>query len=123
MNLTVQEILKQIKAEEAKDEDTILEELKEKNAHSCETLPKLKRLIVKIHVSPQYHLEKLLDKQHKEYYSIPEIQIVITKGYEKLKTYILNQCMKLKYYQQQQWKQEYIDAALNVVRNVYNGYC
>ncbi|GBB84407.1 hypothetical protein RclHR1_00110040 [Rhizophagus clarus] len=89
MNLTVQEILKQIKAEEAKDEDTILEELKEKNAHSCETLPKLKRLIVKIHVSPQ----------------------------------LLNQCMKLKYYQQQQWKQEYIDAALNVVRNVYNGYC
>ncbi|GET04629.1 zinc finger BED domain-containing protein RICESLEEPER 2-like [Rhizophagus clarus] len=37
---------------EAKDEDTILEELQEKNTHPCETIPKLRRLIIKIHASP-----------------------------------------------------------------------
>ncbi|GET04628.1 putative AC9 transposase [Rhizophagus clarus] len=83
------------------------------------------------------HLEKLLDKQHKEHCSIPEIRTAIAKGYKKLKTYyaktdescvypvatILDLRMKLKYYQQQQWEQEYIDAALDVIRNVYNDYC
>jgi hypothetical protein len=41
MNLTVQEILKQIKAGDAKDENMILQELEEKNAHICETIPKV----------------------------------------------------------------------------------
>ncbi|CAG8749496.1 7558_t:CDS:2, partial [Funneliformis caledonium] len=37
----------------AKDENLILEELEEKNAHLCEMIPKLRRLIVKIRASPQ----------------------------------------------------------------------
>jgi len=41
MNLTVQEILRYIKADDAKDEDTILEELGEENAHICKTIPKV----------------------------------------------------------------------------------
>ncbi|EXX67074.1 hypothetical protein RirG_117710 [Rhizophagus irregularis DAOM 197198w] len=54
MNLTVQEILKQIKAEEAQDEDMILEEFcNSRTTHTYEMIPKLRRLIVKIRASPQ----------------------------------------------------------------------
>ncbi|GBC34340.2 zinc finger BED domain-containing protein RICESLEEPER 2-like [Rhizophagus irregularis DAOM 181602=DAOM 197198] len=218
---TLQEILKQIKAEEAQDEDMILEEFcNSRTTHTYEMIPKLRRLIVKIRVSPQRrarfssqcdlyedvknlnlvldvktrwnstymmlkralelqkakewnqmkelcrvfeifhkatvemskaqyitlsssipvynilldHLEKLLDNKNKEYCTISEIRTAITKGYEKLKTYyaktdeshvypiatILDPRMKLKYYLQQEWEQEYIDAAIKVIKDTYN---
>ncbi|GBC49849.2 zinc finger BED domain-containing protein RICESLEEPER 2-like [Rhizophagus irregularis DAOM 181602=DAOM 197198] len=239
MNLTVQEILKQIKAEEAQDEDMILEEFcNSRTTHTYEMIPKLRRLIVKIRASPQRcakfssqcdlyedvknlnlvldvktrwnstymmlkcalelqkplhdttmiereleefsisteewnqmkelchvfeifhkatvemskaqyitlsssipvynilldHLEKLLDNKNKEYCTISKIRTAITKGYEKLKTYyaktdeshvypiatILDPRMKLKYYLQQEWEQEYIDAAIKVIKDTYN---
>jgi hypothetical protein len=37
----VQEILKHIKVGEAKDENLILEELEDQNAHVCDTIPKI----------------------------------------------------------------------------------
>ncbi|CAB4380024.1 unnamed protein product [Rhizophagus irregularis] len=56
MNLTVQEILKQIKAEEAQDEDMILEEFcNSHTTHTYEMIPNLRRLIVKICASQQRH--------------------------------------------------------------------
>uniref|UniRef100_U9U2B6 Uncharacterized protein n=1 Tax=Rhizophagus irregularis (strain DAOM 181602 / DAOM 197198 / MUCL 43194) TaxID=747089 RepID=U9U2B6_RHIID len=42
MNLTVQEILKHIRAGEAQDENIILEELLEKNNKTNDIIPKLK---------------------------------------------------------------------------------
>ncbi|CAB5351658.1 unnamed protein product [Rhizophagus irregularis] len=53
MNLTVQEILKHIRAGEAQDENIILEELLEKNNKTNDIIPKLRKLIVKIRASPQ----------------------------------------------------------------------
>jgi hypothetical protein len=41
MNLTIQEILKHIKAGGAKDENLILEKLEDQNAHVCDTIPKV----------------------------------------------------------------------------------
>ncbi|CAB4424046.1 unnamed protein product [Rhizophagus irregularis] len=183
MNLTVQEILKQIKAEEAQDEDMILEEFcNSRTTHTYEMIPKplhdttmIERELEEFSISteewnqmkelcrvfeifhkatvkmskeqyitlsssiPVYnilldHLEKLLDDKNKEYCTISEIRTAITKGYEKLKTYyaktdeshvypiatILDPRMKLKYYLQQEWEQEYIDAAIKVIKDTYN---
>ncbi|CAB5183769.1 unnamed protein product [Rhizophagus irregularis] len=183
MNLTVQEILKQIKAEEAQDEDMILEEFcNSRTTHTYEMIPKplydttmIERELEEFSISteewnqmkelcrvfeifhkatvemskaqyitlsssiPVYnilldHLEKLLDNKNKEYCTISEIRTAITKGYEKLKTYyaktdeshvypiatILDPRMKLKYYLQQEWEQEYIDAAIKVIKDTYN---
>ena len=50
INLTTQEILKFIKAGEAQDENTILEEISE---GFIDIIPKLRKLIVKIRSSPQ----------------------------------------------------------------------
>lgn len=47
MNLTVQEILKQIKAEEAQDEDMILEEFcNSRTTHTYEMIPKVNIIII-----------------------------------------------------------------------------
>src|SRR3954454_11360551 len=56
INLTVQEILKNIKAGDAQEEDELLEQVfqKEKeDTFNVDLIPKLRRLIVKIHSSPQ----------------------------------------------------------------------
>ena len=52
MNLTCQEILKNIKAGEAQDEDEILKEISNGN-DDINVIPKLRKLIVKICASPQ----------------------------------------------------------------------
>src|SRR6059058_4894066 len=52
MNLTCQEILKNIKACEAQDEDEILKEILNRN-DDINVIPKLRKLIVKIRASPQ----------------------------------------------------------------------
>jgi len=52
MNLTCQEILKNIKASEAQDEDEILKEISNGN-DDINVIPKLRKLIVKIRASPQ----------------------------------------------------------------------
>ena len=52
MNLTCQEILKNIKAGEAQDEDEILKEISKGN-DNINVIPKLRKLIVKIRASPQ----------------------------------------------------------------------
>ena len=52
MNLTCQEILKNIKAGEAQDEDEILKEISKGN-DDINVIPKLRKLIVKIRASPQ----------------------------------------------------------------------
>ena len=52
MNLTCQEILKNIKADEAQDEDEILKEISNGN-DDINVIPKLRKLIVKIRASSQ----------------------------------------------------------------------
>ena len=52
MNLTCQEILKNIKADEAQDEDEILKEILKGN-DDINVIPKLRKLIVKIRTSLQ----------------------------------------------------------------------
>jgi len=52
INLTCQEILKNIKAGEAQDEDEILKEISNGN-DDINVIPKLRKLIVKIRASPQ----------------------------------------------------------------------
>lgn len=52
MNLTCQEILKNIKAGEAQDENDILKEISEKSV-DLSVIPRLRKLIVKIRSSPQ----------------------------------------------------------------------
>ena len=52
MNLTCQEILKNIKAGEAQDEDEILKEISNGN-DDINVIPKLRKLIVKIRASLQ----------------------------------------------------------------------
>jgi hypothetical protein len=52
MNLTCQEILKNIKAGEAQAENEILEEISKGN-NDINVIPKLRKLIVKIRASPQ----------------------------------------------------------------------
>lgn len=52
MNLTCQEILKNIKAEEAQDENDILKEIS-KGSRDAHVIPKLRKLIIKIRASPQ----------------------------------------------------------------------
>jgi len=52
MNLTCQEILKNIKAGEAQAENEILEEIS-KGKNDINIIPKLRKLIVKIRASPQ----------------------------------------------------------------------
>jgi hypothetical protein len=52
MNLTCQEILKNIKAGEAQDENDILKEISEKSV-DLSVIPQLRKLIVKIRSSPQ----------------------------------------------------------------------
>jgi hypothetical protein len=51
INLTTQEILKYIKGDDARDENEILSEISENK--NLETIPKLRKLIVKIRSSPQ----------------------------------------------------------------------
>ena len=56
INLTVQEILKDIKAGDAQEEDELLElvsQEEKENNFNVEIIPKLRRLIVKICSSPQ----------------------------------------------------------------------
>ena len=56
INLTVQEILKNIKAEDAQEEDELLELVSQEEQEddvNVEIIPKLRRLIVKIRSSPQ----------------------------------------------------------------------
>ena len=60
MNLTCQEILKNIKAGEAQDEDEILKEISNGN-DDINVIPKLRKLIVKIRASPQ-RKEHSIDK-------------------------------------------------------------
>ena len=52
MNLTCQEILKNIKASEAQDEDEILKGISNGN-DNINVIPKLRKLIVKIRASSQ----------------------------------------------------------------------
>ncbi|CAB4414418.1 unnamed protein product [Rhizophagus irregularis] len=238
MNLAVQEILKHIKAGEAQDEDSILENLSSGTISTNKVIPRLRKLIVKIRSSPQRrdrfsrqcnlnpnlktlnlildvktrwnstylmlqrafelrepleeitaidreleeftiftdeweiikelcrifeifhkatehmfksnfitlsssipvynvlldHLEKLLDTNDRNFCPNLEVRNALRKGYEKLKVYyaktddsyvypiatILDPRVKLKYYQQQDWEQEYIDAARKIVTDTYN---
>lgn len=67
INLTVQEILKYVKAEDAQEEDKILESISQEDQvnSNVEIIPKLRRLIVKIRSSPQ-RKEKF--SRHCEFY-------------------------------------------------------
>ncbi|CAB5213516.1 unnamed protein product [Rhizophagus irregularis] len=80
------------------------------------------------------HIENLLDEQNTSYCPILEVRSAIRMGYEKLKEYyartddsyiypiatILDPRIKLKYYTQQKWEQEYIDASLKIIKETYN---
>ncbi|CAB4401890.1 unnamed protein product [Rhizophagus irregularis] len=80
------------------------------------------------------HIENLLDEQNTNYCPILEVRSAIRMGYEKLKEYyarmddsyiypiatILDPRIKLKYYTQQKWEQEYIDASLKIIKETYN---
>ncbi|CAB4377335.1 unnamed protein product [Rhizophagus irregularis] len=81
------------------------------------------------------HLENLLDKNNKDHYCpIPELRSAIKKGYEKLQIYysktdesivypiatILDPRIKLKYYKQQEWEEEYINKAIKIIKKQYN---
>ncbi|CAG8721589.1 7840_t:CDS:2, partial [Funneliformis caledonium] len=74
------------------------------------------------------YLEKILDT--KSNYCL-EIRTAVLKGYEKLKKYYIKtdksyvysiaiSKIKLQYYQIQECEQEYIDAVLEAVTNIYN---
>lgn len=57
INLTVQEILRYIKADDAQEEDEILELIlqeERENHFNVEIIPRLRRLIVKLRSSPQW---------------------------------------------------------------------
>ncbi|EXX62125.1 hypothetical protein RirG_164700 [Rhizophagus irregularis DAOM 197198w] len=80
------------------------------------------------------HLEKLLDTNDRNFCPNLEVRNALRKGYKKLKVYyaktddsyvypiatIFDPRVKLKYYQQQDWEQEYIDAAQKIVTDTYN---
>ncbi|CAB5201343.1 unnamed protein product [Rhizophagus irregularis] len=81
------------------------------------------------------HLENLLEKNIKDHYCpIPELRSAIKKEYKKLQIYyfkmdesivypiatILDPRIKLKYYKQQEWEEEYINEAIKIIKKQYN---
>ncbi|CAB4391010.1 unnamed protein product [Rhizophagus irregularis] len=81
------------------------------------------------------HLENLLDKIIKTIIGPNSgIKICYKKGYEKLQIYhsktdesivypiatILDPRIKLKYYKQQEWEEEYINKAIKIIKKQYN---
>ena len=97
INLTVQEILKNIKAGDAQEEDELLElvsqEEQEDNVN-VEIIPKLRRLIVKIRSSPQ-RKEKFA--RHCEFFSIKSLNVILDVKTRWNSTYLmLDRVIKLR---------------------------
>lgn len=77
INLTVQEILRYIKADDAQEEDEILELIlqeERENHFNVEIIPRLRRLIVKLRSSPQWK-EKFA--RHCEFYSKSTTNLIL----------------------------------------------
>ncbi|EXX59676.1 hypothetical protein RirG_186940 [Rhizophagus irregularis DAOM 197198w] len=97
INLTVQEILKNIKAGDAQEEDELLElvsqEEQEDNVN-VEIIPKLRRLIVKIRSSPQ---QKEKFARRCEFFSIQSLNVILDVKTRWNSTYLmLDRILKLR---------------------------
>ena len=96
INLTVQEILKYIKAGEAQEEDELLELIsqeQEEEVINVEVIPKLRRLIAKIRSSPQ-RKEKFARRC--EFFSIKSLNPMLDVKTRWNSTYlILDRILKL----------------------------
>ena len=77
INLTVQEILKNIKAGDAQEEDELLELVSQEEQEddvNVEIIPKLRLLIVKICSSPQ---QKEKFARHCKFFSIQSLNVIL----------------------------------------------
>ena len=77
INLTVQEILKNIKAGDAQEEDELLELVSQEEQEddvNVEIIPKLRLLIVKIRSSPQ---QKEKFARHCKFFSIQSLNVIL----------------------------------------------
>ncbi|CAI2184205.1 19996_t:CDS:2, partial [Funneliformis geosporum] len=122
INIAVQEILQYIETENIEEENIFNKATKHMSQSQYITLSSS----IPIYNVLLDHLEKLLDVKSNNYCHYSEIRTAVKKGYEKLKKYyiktdksyvypvatILDPRIKLKYYQTQEWEQEYINAAL-----------
>lgn len=96
INLTVQEILKYIKAEDAQEENELLELIsqEEENNVNVEVIPKLRRLLVKIRCSPQ-RKEKFARRC--EFFSIKSLSPILDVKTRWNSTYLmLDRVLKLR---------------------------
>jgi len=94
INLTVQEILKHIKAEGAQEENELLELIsQEEDNANVEVIPKLRRLLVKIRCSPQ-RKEKFARRC--EFFSIKSLSPILDVKTRWNSTYLmLDRILKL----------------------------
>src|SRR2546427_11592377 len=88
MNLICQEILKNIKAGEAQDEDEILKEISNGN-DDINVIPKLRKLIVKIRASPQR--KERFDRQS-NLYSRNSLNLILNVKTRWNSTYLMLEC-------------------------------
>ena len=88
MNLTCQEILKNIKAGEAQDEDEILKEILNGN-DDINVIPKLRKLIVKIRASLQR--KEQFDRQS-NLYSRNSLNLILDVKTRWNSTYLMLEC-------------------------------
>lgn len=97
INLTVQEILKHIKAGEAQEEDELLELIsreEQEDVVNVEIIPKLRRLLAKIRSSPQ-RKEKFARRC--EFFSIKALNIMLDVKTRWNSTYLmLDRILKLR---------------------------
>ena len=97
INLTVQEILKNIKARDAQEEDELLELVSQEEQEddvNIEIIPKLRRLIVKIRSSPQ-RKEKFA--RHYKFFSIQSLNVILDVKTRWNSTYLmLDRVLKLR---------------------------
>ena len=96
INLTVQEILKNIKAGDAQEEDELLElvsQEEQEDDDNVEIIPKLRRLIVKIRSSPQ---QKEKFARRCKFFSIQLLNVILDVKTRWNSTYLmLDRALKL----------------------------
>ena len=97
INLTVQEILKNIKAGDAQEEDELLELVSQEEQEddvNVEIIPKLRRLIVKIRSSPQ---QKEKFARRCKFFSIQSLNVILDVKTRWNSTYLmLDRALKLR---------------------------
>lgn len=97
INLTVQEILKNIKAGDAQEEDELLELVSQEEQEddvNVEIIPKLRLLIVKIRSSPQ---QKEKFARRCKFFSIQSLNVILDVKTRWNSTYLmLDRALKLR---------------------------